>query len=197
MNLREDLQRFLIETAQVTQTRRYMWLCAIYSVLLVVSLFHVFEPEYWQMRGVRHHIAEISPQWEAFKRANPGFEAVELFPRYDEAYGVRFAAKGKVPWSVNLNELAGFMSGTKPPASVDVSRVTTDLSGLPRPPATKKVTVVTPEGRRIEVEVAAEPYPGSDSEIARSRGGTGGPANGGRPIPSGTNSTPAAAGSRR
>ena len=127
MNIGEDLRRYLIETAQVTQTRRYKWLCAIAVVLTLVGAFHVFEPEYWQMRRVRRHIADIGPQWAAFKRANPGFEAVELFPGYSEAYGVKFAAKGRVPWSVDLKQLDEFMSSTKPPSSVDISKVTTSL----------------------------------------------------------------------
>ena len=199
MNIREDLRRYLNETHQVMQTRRYKWLSAIGLILLFASIFHVFEPEYWQLRRVRRHIADISPQWDAFKRANPGFEAVELFPRYDEAYGVRFAAKGRVPWSVDLKQLAEFMSSTKPPFSVDIFKVTTDLSSLTRlpRPVIKKMTVITPDGRRIEVDVAAEPYPGSDLDTARSRAEPGGPANRSQPIPSETNSTSSAAGSRR
>jgi hypothetical protein len=127
MNLREHLLRYLVETGQVVQTRRYKWLVGIYVIVLFVSSFHVFEPEYWQMRRVRRHITEISPQWDAFKRANPGFEAVELSPRYDEAYGVMFTAKGSVPWSADVKQLAEFMGSTKPPFRVDVSRVTTSL----------------------------------------------------------------------
>ena len=51
------------------------------------------------------------------------------------------------------------MWSTKPPFSVDIFKVTTDtdLSSLPRlpRPATKKTTAVTPDGRRIEVDVVA------------------------------------------
>jgi hypothetical protein len=79
MNIREDLQRYLIETDQVMRTRRYKWLSAIGWILWITSMFHVFEPEYWQLKRVRRHIADIAPQLDAFKRANPGFEAVELF----------------------------------------------------------------------------------------------------------------------
>lgn len=124
MNIREELQRHLIETNQVMQTRRYKWLCAIALVLSLVPAFHVFEPEFWQMRRVRRHIEDISPQWDAFKHAHPGFEAVELFPRCDEANGVSLAAKGRVPWSVDLNQLAEFMWSTKPPVSINVLQVT-------------------------------------------------------------------------
>jgi len=129
MNIRENLRRYLIETGQVVQSRRYKWLIAIYLILVLVSAFHVFEPEYWQMRRVRRHIADISPQWGAFKGANPGFEAVELFPKYDEAYGVRFAAKGQVATSSSkanpIQQIEEFMWSTKPPSSVgvDASRV--------------------------------------------------------------------------
>ena len=141
MNIREDLQRYLIETDLVVQSRRYKWLCAIAVILSLVGAFHVFEPENWQLRRVRRHIADISPQWDAFKRANPGFEAVELFPRYDDAYGVRFAAKGWVPWSVDLKQLAELMSSTKPPFPVDVSRVE-NRYGM-----TDEKTFVVPDGR--------------------------------------------------
>ena len=199
MKIREDLQRYLNKTEQVMQTRRYKWLSAIGLILLWASIFHVFEPEYWQLRRVRRHIADISPQWDAFKRANPGFEAVELFSEYDEAYGVQFAAKGRVPWSVDLKQLAEFMWSTKPPFSVDIFKVTTDLSSLPRlaRAPTKKMPAVTPDGRRIEVDVIAEPYPGSDLDTARSRAEPEGPANGSQPIRSETNLTSSAAGSRR
>ena len=197
MNIREDLRRYLIETAQVTQTRRYKWLSAIAVVLYLVGAFHVFEPEYGQRRRVRRHITDINPQWDAFKRANPGFEAVELFPMNDSAWGVMFAAKGRIPWSVDLKHLAEFMWSTKPPFSVDVSRVDKDFSQAPRFPDTKKTTAVTPDGRRIEVDVVAEPYPGSDLNTARPRAEPGGPANRNQPIRSETNSTSSAAGSRR
>ncbi len=199
MNIREDLRRYLIETAQVTQTRRYKWLTAIYLILLLASVLHVFQPEYWQLRRLRGHIADISPQWDAFKRANPGFEAVELFPGYDEGHGVRFAAKGKVPWDVDLKQLAEFMWSTKPPFAVDIFKVTTDYSNAPRvrSPRTKKMTAITPDGRRIEVDVPVEPYPGTDLDTARSKAETGNPANGSQPTRSETNSTSPAAGSRR
>ena len=152
MNIREDFLRFLHENNQVMQTRRYKWLSAISVILLVASIFHVFEPQYWQLRRVRRHIADISLQWDAFKRANPGFESVELFPRYDEAEGVMFAAKGKISSRVDSQQLAEFMWSTKTPVSVDVSKVTNDFSDLfsdlPRPKF-KKVWTVTPDGRRI------------------------------------------------
>lgn len=197
MNIREAIRRHLNETHQVTQTRRYKWLSAIGLILLFASIFHVFEPEYWQMRRVRRHIENISPQWDAFKHANPGFEAVELFPGYDEAYGVRFAAKGRVPWSVDLKPLADFMRSTKLPYSIDISKVNTGSSGLPRPPVMRELPVSTPDGRRIEIDVPAEPYPGSDVNTARSKAEPGPPATASQPIRSETNSTSSAAGLRR
>ena len=150
MNIREELLRHLNETGQVMQTRRYKWLSAIGLILVFASIFHVFEPDYWQLRRVRRHISDISPQWDAFKRANPGFEAVELYPGYDGAYGVRFAAKGSVPWNVDLNRLYEFMRSTKPPVAVDFFKVMTAL------PATKKMTLVGSNGWRIEADVVAE-----------------------------------------
>ena len=54
MNIREDLRRFINETNQVMQTRRYKWLPAIGLILLFASNFHVFEPEYWQLRPETH-----------------------------------------------------------------------------------------------------------------------------------------------
>ena len=197
MNIREDLRRFLNETYQVMQTRRYKWLFAIGVILLFANYFHVFEPEYWQLRRVRGHIADISPQWDAFRRAHPGFEAVELFPGYDLAYGVRFAAKGRVPWSVDLKQLEDFMSSTKPPFPVDIFKVDKDYSAAPRAPVMRKFPVLTPDGRRIEIDVPTEPYPGSDVNTARSKAEPGGPANGSQPIRSETNSTSSPAGSRR
>lgn len=187
MSMREALQHHLKETEQVMQTRRYKWLWATAMALSLVSVFHVFEPEYWQMRRVRRHIENISPRWDAFKRAHPGFEAVELFPRQDMASGVSLAAKGRVHWSVDLTPLAEFMWSTQPPSSIDISKVTTDL---PNPP-TKKMTALTPDGRRIEVDVLVMP------EAARSKAELGGATNGSQPIRSVTNSTSSAAGSRR
>ncbi len=158
MNIRGDLRRYLIETDQVLQSRRYKWLSSIFVILSLVGVFRdVFEPEYWQLRRVRGHIADISPQWDAFKRANPGFEAVELFPRYDEANGVRFAAKGWVPWSVELKQLAEFMSSTKPTFPVDVSRVENrdGIAGektFVMPDGTEKKILVMPDGTEMELE---------------------------------------------
>ena len=210
MNIREDLRRYLIETAQVVQSRRYKWLCTIFVILSLVGAFHVFEPEYWQLRRVRGHIADISPQWDAFKRANPGFEAVELFPRYDGAYGVRFAAKGWVPWSVDLKQLAEFMSSTKPPFPVDVSRVENRYQSfgpvagektfvMPdgREMEFEKKTFVMPDGREMELDLLVEPGRGSNFTTTRSIAEPVGSANGRQPIRSETNSTSSAAGSRR
>ena len=181
MNLREDFRRFVNETDQVVKSRRYKWLFAIAVILLFASIFHVFEPEYSQMRRVRSHIADIGPQWDAFKRAHPGFEAVELFPKYDEAWGVVFAARGKISAKVNPNQLAEFMRSTKPPVSVDVSRVNTDLSDLRRS-VFKKVPAVTPDGRRIEIDVITELSSGADTNAARSKAESGDPAKGSQPI---------------
>ena len=126
MNIREHLRRYLKETEQVVQSRRYKWLCALAVVLSLVGAFHVFEPEYWQIRRVRRHIEDIRPQWDTFKRANPGFEAVQLFPMYDQASGIMFGARGKISSQLDLKQLAEFMWSTKPPVSVDISKVTTD-----------------------------------------------------------------------
>jgi hypothetical protein len=197
MNIREELQRHLIETNRVMQTRRYNWLWATALALSLFSVFHVFEPEFWQMRRLRSHIEDISPQWDAFKHAHPGFEAVELFPEFDEGYGVRFAAKGQVPWSVDVNQLAEFMRSTKQPFAIDVLQVSKDFSNASPTPGYKKMSVVLIDGRRIEILVPTEPYHGSDETSARSKAEPGSPANGSQPIRSETNSTSSAAGSRR
>lgn len=157
MKFRESVQRFLIETHQVTQSRRYLWLCAIYMIVTLAGALHVFEPEYWQMRRVRRHIEDIRPQWEAFKRVNPGFNAVELFAEYDEASGVVFAARGRISPLMNQLQLYEFMLGTRPPCSVELDRLNTELSGIPTAPAMRKV--VTVDGRRMVVLVPAETYP--------------------------------------
>lgn len=197
MNIREVLQRHLIETNQVMQTRRYKWLSTIALVLSLIPAFHVLEPDFWQMRRVRKHIEEINPQWDAFKRAHPGFEAVELFPEFDMAYGVRFAAKGVVHWSVDVNQLSEFMCSTKSPFSIDVLQVTKDFSNASPAPGYKKMSVVTIDGRRIEIVVPTEVYHGSDVTSARTQAEPGSPVNGSQSIRSETNSTSSAAGSRR
>lgn len=196
MNIREAIRRHLNETHQVTQTRRYKWLSAIGLILLFASVFHIFEPEYWQMRRVRRHIADISPQWDAFKRAHPGFEAVELFPRYDEANGVSLAAKGRVHWSVDVNQLAEFMSSTTLPVSINVIQVAKDFSDAPSAPGFKKVSVLI-DGKRVEIAVPTDSYHGSDVISARSKAEPASPLNGSQPIRSETNSTSSSAGSRR
>jgi len=197
MNIREGFRRYLIETGRIVESRRDKWLTAISLILLFASLFPVFESEYWQTRRVRRQIEKISPQWDAFKRAHPGFEAVELFPKYDEANGVSLAAKGRVHWSVDVNQLAEFMSSTKLPFSIKVFQVAKDFSDAPSAPGYKKMYVGTIDGRRIEIVVPTEPYHGSDDTSARSKAEPGSPANGSQPIRSETNITPAAAGSRR
>lgn len=158
MNIRKDIERYLIETAQVTQTRRYMWLCAIYVIVWFASAFHVFDPEYWKMRSVRKHIENISPQWNAFKHTHPGFESVELHPWNDLAYGVRFSAKGRIPLGASVNQLSEFMSSTMPPAPVDISRVTIDHSQIL--PSLKRQFILI-DGRRVEGFVTADLPAGS------------------------------------
>lgn len=196
MNTRERFRRYLIETGHVVESRRYRWLSAIYLVLLFASILHVFEPEFWQMRRVRRHIESISPQWDAFKRAHPGFEAVAFFPKYDEANGVSLAAKGRVHWSVDVNQLAEFMSSTKLPFSINVFQVAKDFSDAPSAPGFKKVSVLI-DGKPVEIAVPTDSYHSSDVISARSKAEPASPANGSQPIRSETNSTSSAAGSRR
>lgn len=185
MKMREQIQRLLIETHQVTQSRRYMWLVAIYGLVILASVTHVFQPEYRQMRCVRKHIEDIRPQWDEFKRANSGFDAVELLPEYDEASGVAFAARGSISPDANQLRLYEFMWGTKPPCSVDIDRLTTERWGIPTAPAMRKV--VTLDGRRVVVLVPAKPDPGAVGDSARSAIGPGGPTHGSQPTPSPTN----------
>ena len=195
MKMREHIQRWLIETHQFTQSRRYLWLVAIYGVVVLANVTHVFEPEYRQMRRVWSHIEAIRPQWDAFKRANPGFNAVELFPKYDEASGVVFAARGSISPLVNQLQLYEFMLGTGPPCSVDIDPLTTELSGIPTAPAMRKV--VTVDGRRVVVVVPAEPYPRSIVPPARSPARTTGPTPPDQPSRVESHPTPSAEGLQR
>lgn len=192
MKVRESLQRYLFETHKVTQPRRYLCLCAIYVIVALVGTTHVFDPEYWQMRRLREHIDRIRPQWEAFKRANPGFNAVELFPKYDEASGVVFAAKGSISPFVNQLQLYEFMVGTRPPCSVDIGRLTTELSGIPAAPALRKV--VTVDRKPVVVVVPAEAHPRSIVPPARSPARTAGPTPPDQPIRMESHPTPSAEG---
>lgn len=197
MKTSERFNRHLLETGKAPESRRYKWLSAIYLILLFASSLHLFEPDYWRMRRVRSHIENISPQWNTFKREHPGFEAVELFPKYDEANGVSFGAKGRVHWSVDVNQLAEFMRSTKQPFAIDVLQVSKDFSNASPTPGYKKMSVVLIDGRRMEILVPTEPHPGSVADSARSKAEPGSPAHGKQPIRSETNSTSSAAGSRR
>ena len=137
MKAPENLPRWAVETHKVRQSLRYRWLTFIYVILALASPIYLIPPQYWQLRRVQRHIANVRPQWDAFKRTNPGFEAIELYPMTDSPYawGVMFAARGRISPNVNSMRLAEFMWSTKPPSSVDVSMVTTDYTGLQGPPA--------------------------------------------------------------
>lgn len=143
----------------------------------------------------RKLLAGFARKLTAFKHAHPGLEAVELFPKFDEAYGVRFAAKGQVPWSVDVNQLAEFMRNTKQPFAIDVLQVSKDFSNASPTPGYRRMSVVLIDGRRMDILVPTEPYHGSDETSARSKAEPGSPANGGQPIRPVTNSTSSAAGS--
>ncbi|MCC7375201.1 MAG: hypothetical protein IT581_11160 [Verrucomicrobiales bacterium] len=159
MNLRKDLQRFLTENRQATQSRRYQWLSGIALILCLVQSFHVFEPDYWKSRRVQKHIASIGPRWNAFRQGHPGFEGVELVPMNDSAWGVVLAAKGKISPDVTELQLYEFLMSTQPPASVDTSKVTTDLSLIHPVPVLNNNSVLTLEGRPVETHRISNDVP--------------------------------------
>lgn len=190
--MRKHIERWLIKTHEVTQSRRYMWLVVIYGIVVLAGATHAFEPEYWQMRRVRKHIARIRPQWEAFQRAHPAFENVQLIAKNDMAWGVVFAATGKISLDAHLIQLIEFMWGTQPPSSVDASQVITDFSQAIPPPVMKKVSALTTDERRIELEVPAEHYPVPHATPPRPPNGPAGLINPGQPIHAEGHRTPSA-----
>ncbi len=112
MNIREDLQRYLNETHQVMQTRRYRWLCAIAVILSLVGAFHVFDWDFWKVRRLQKDIEEVAPQWEAFKRTNLGFDSIVFFASRDAAYGATLKARGTLS-SSREKQLYEFVASTK------------------------------------------------------------------------------------
>ena len=112
MNIREDLRRYLIETCQVVQSRRYKWLCTIFVILSLASIFHLFDGDFWKVRRLQKDIEEVAPQWEAFKRTNPGFDSIVFFASRDEAYGAELKARGTLLLS-RKEQLYEFVASTK------------------------------------------------------------------------------------
>lgn len=156
MNISEMLERHFNAVHQVLQTRRYRCLSIIVLVSSVIAAIHVFEPEFWQMRRMRQQIDELNPQWIAFKGTHSGFEAVELFPEYDMAHGVTFTAKGTVPWTADVKQLTEFMRSTTFPFSINVLQLARDFSNA-HPAFLEKTSVVTMDGRRVEILVPRKP----------------------------------------
>ena len=112
MNMREDLGRLLNETEQVMRTRRYKWLCSIALILSLAGIFHPFDGDFWKVRRLPKDIEEVAPQWEAFKRTNPGFDSIVFFASRDEAYGAKLKARGTLS-SSRENQLYEFVASTK------------------------------------------------------------------------------------
>ena len=112
MNMREDLGRLLNETEQVMRTRRYKWLCSIALILSLAGIFHPFDGDFWKVRRLQKDIEEVAPQWEAFKRTNPGFDSIVFIASRDEAYGAKLKARGTLS-SSRENQLYEFVASTK------------------------------------------------------------------------------------
>ncbi|MDC0325536.1 hypothetical protein OAM01_02145 [bacterium] len=112
MNIREVLGRFLNETEQVISTRRYKWLCSIALILTLAGIFHLFDGDFWKVRRLQKDIEEVAPQWEVFKRANPGFDFIVFFASRDEAYGAKLKARGTLSVS-REKQLYEFVASTK------------------------------------------------------------------------------------
>jgi hypothetical protein len=71
------------------------------------------------MRQVRSYIAQITPQWDTFRRQNPGFEMVTL-GAWTGRDGM-FGAFGMVPSEEHLKRLKAFMESTMPPRPVYIA----------------------------------------------------------------------------
>lgn len=112
MNIREDLGRLLNETEQVMRTRRYKWLCSIALILFIAGIFHPFDGDFWKVRRIQKDIEEVAPQWEAFKRTNPGFDSIVFFASRDAAYGAKLKARGTLS-SSRQGQLYEFVASTK------------------------------------------------------------------------------------
>jgi hypothetical protein len=78
-------------------------------------------------------------------------------PRYDDADGVGFSAKGRASWEVDLNRLAEFMQSTEPPFPVDTSRVEGRYG------VSRGWGILTPGGKEVDVETLVKPGPVSNN----------------------------------
>ena len=179
MNMREDLGRFLNETEQVTRTRRYKWLCSIALILSLAGIFHPFDGDFWKVRRLQKDIEEVAPQWEAFKRTNPGFDSIVFFASRDEAYGAKLKARGTLS-SSRQGQLYEFVASTKLSSHLfDTMNVTFSLE---YGPSAEELEGRIKGGKLNGLQNGSEPV---------------GAANGSQPIRPETNSTSSAAGSRR
>ena len=180
MNIPEDLRRYLIETGQVVQSRRYKWLCTIFVILsLFASISHLFYEDFWKVRRLQKDIEEVAPQWEAFKRINPGFDSIVFFASQDLAYGAELKARGTLSLS-RKEQLYEFVASTK-------------LS--PYPFDTLKVSFSEEYG--LSVEEIERRIKGGKLNGLQNGSEPGGPADASQPFRPETDSTSSAAGSRR
>jgi hypothetical protein len=113
------------------------------------------------LRQVEKHIARIAQEWDAFRRANAGFEKIHLFA-YTGGDGM-FGAYGGVRSDSDRERLRGFMAATKPPRPVFVDSIEVwDLEhafkpgaepdgaanrGQPRQPETNRESMAAGPGR--------------------------------------------------
>ena len=161
--------------------RREKWLAAIFVILSIAQAVHLFDGDYWKVRHVQKYIEKVDPQWKAFKRANPGFDSIELFASGDAAYGAKLKARGTLSSYEREKQLYKFVASTQPPP-------------YPFDTLEVKVNDVTEYITAEELERSIK-----SGKLNRLQNGSepGGPANGSQPIRSETNRTSSAAGSRR
>src|SRR5689334_6916682 len=96
-------------------------LCMAVLLLCIVPFAPMFNSQFRHLHQVEAHISAVSPQWDEFRRKNPGFEAVHLFA-YTGGDGM-FGASGSVPSDEHLAKLRAFMESTHPPRPVFVDAV--------------------------------------------------------------------------
>lgn len=89
-------------------------------IALVLAALIPFRPfissQLRHMRQVQSHIAQITPQWDTFRRQNSGFEMVTL-GAWTGRDGL-FGAFGMVPSEEHRQRLKAFMESTLPPRPV-------------------------------------------------------------------------------
>jgi hypothetical protein len=96
--------------------KRLIGLLLVAVLLGGVAVIRITNSQAGHLYQVKKHIARITPQWEAFKRANHGFERVRLFPF--TGGGGMFGASGQLFSDADFMKLQTFLESTKPPRPV-------------------------------------------------------------------------------